>query len=399
VWLTVPPTSGIRILHVYAGNLFGGIERLLLTVASASDHPSGARHSVALAFDGTLRRELEEIGASVTLLGNVRVSRPWTIRRARTRLRALLQRQPVDVVICHAPWSLAVFGPAVRRSGVPLVFFAHEGGFGAHWIDQWAKRIPVELIIANSDFTSVSMRTGFPRTVIERVYPPVVPSTSTVPSRRAEVRAAFGTSADAVVIIQAGRLDPMKGHATLIRALGRMANDRRWVCWQIGGVQRPEEQQYLAGLQSLAAELNVADRIQFAGHRSDVCALLHAADIYCQANAIPEGFGIAFVEALYAGLPVVTTALGPAAEVVNGSCGILTRPGRSEELADALTRLIDDRALRQRLGDAGPARAAILSDPTQQIERLVAAAQRAVEMHRGRESRTTLTPPSMAGAT
>src|SRR5207302_1246255 len=98
--------------------------------------------------------------------------------------------------------------------------------------------------------------------------------------------------------------------------------------------------------------------------------LLAAADIHCQPNTGPEPFGITFIEALYAGLPVVTTGIGGALEIVDGSCGILVEPGDPAALAAALGRLIEDRDLRARLGAAGPARAAALCEPRAQLQTL-----------------------------
>ena len=102
-------------------------------------------------------------------------------------------------------------------------------------------------------------------------------------------------------------------------------------------------------------------------------ALLAASDLFCQPNTAPEPFGIVFVEALYAGLPVVSSATGGAQEIVTDDCGILTPPGDPNALRLALLRLVDDAALRRRLGGAGPARARALSDPAQQAERLAQA--------------------------
>jgi glycosyltransferase involved in cell wall biosynthesis len=114
----------------------------------------------------------------------------------------------------------------------------------------------------------------------------------------------------------------------------------------------------------------VADRVRFLGQRTDVPALLAAADIHCQPNLGAEPFGIAFVEALYAGLPVVTTALGAATEILDESCGVLVPPGDAAGLAEALRRLIEDPRERQRLGRAGPTRASQLCDPARQLNRL-----------------------------
>jgi glycosyltransferase involved in cell wall biosynthesis len=110
--------------------------------------------------------------------------------------------------------------------------------------------------------------------------------------------------------------------------------------------------------------------VKFVGQRSDVPELLAAADVHCQPNAGPEPFGIAFVEALYAGLPVVSTRLGGAAEILDASCGVLVPPADPAALAAALGALIDDPGARARLGAAGPARAAHLCDPAAALGRL-----------------------------
>src|SRR6185295_14283079 len=107
----------MRVLHVYSGNLFGGIEAMLLAIARqpAADLES----EFALCFEGRLSRELTAAGARVHQLAEVRVSRPQTVRRARRALAALLSSGRFDRVICHASWSHAIFGGLVRRTGTP----------------------------------------------------------------------------------------------------------------------------------------------------------------------------------------------------------------------------------------------------------------------------------------
>jgi glycosyltransferase involved in cell wall biosynthesis len=123
-------------------------------------------------------------------------------------------------------------------------------------------------------------------------------------------------------------------------------------------------------LQRLAIEFQISDRVRFLGQRSDVPSLMRAADIFCQPKQEPEPFGIVFLEALQAGLPVVSTNMGGAAEIINESCGILTPPGNPEALAEVLGRLIQNPTQRRSLGDAGPARARVLCEPATQIRQL-----------------------------
>ena len=104
--------------------------------------------------------------------------------------------------------------------------------------------------------------------------------------------------------------------------------------------------------------------VRWLGERHDVSALLASADLYCQPNLEPEPFGMVFVEALAAGLPVVTSALGGALEIVDESCGRLVAADDRAALAATLRTLIDDRELRAQLAAAAPGQARRLCDPT-----------------------------------
>jgi glycosyltransferase involved in cell wall biosynthesis len=120
----------------------------------------------------------------------------------------------------------------------------------------------------------------------------------------------------------------------------------------------------------MARELGIAERVRFLGHRSDVPRVLKAADIYCQPNQRPEPFGIVFIEALAAGLPVVSVDFGGAREIVDQNCGALVPPGDPNALAATLRYLITDPRERTRLGSGGPARAFKLSDPANQMAKI-----------------------------
>ena len=175
---------------------------------------------------------------------------------------------------------------------------------------------------------------------------------------------------DAVVIVMACRLEPWKGHELLLDALTQIQNLSSWHCWITGRPQRPIEATYLRKLHQRVEQQKLGERIHFLGHCENLPHVLAAADIHCQPNTGPESLGITFVEALYAGLPVVTTAMGGALEIVNDSCGILVPPGNVGALSAILRRLIEDEPARTVLGAAGPARASELCDPERNMNRL-----------------------------
>jgi glycosyltransferase involved in cell wall biosynthesis len=360
----------MRVLHVYSGNLFGGIEAMLVTMARCREACASLEADVALCFDGRLARELTAAGVSVHQLGEVRASRPYTLQRARRELAELLARERFDRVICHASWSYALAAPIVRRARIPLVFWAHDALTGRHWTERWAKRTTPDLVIANSRYTASTVGMLSSDVDVEVIYPPVELPPSFSEAERLLVRGELETRADAVVVVQACRMDSWKGHRVLLAALAALGERPEWTCWLIGGAQRHGEERYVLQLIELTRQLQLSDRVRFAGERSDVTRLLSAADLLCQPNISPEPFGIAFVEALGAGLPVVTSRLGGATEIVDELCGRLVEPNDPVRLCMTLETLILDGDLRRRLAANAPERARALCDPASQVQRL-----------------------------
>jgi glycosyltransferase involved in cell wall biosynthesis len=360
--------ASIRVLHVHSGNIYGGVESMLLTQARSSNLCPAIKSSFALCFMGRFGEELAAAGAPVHNLGEVRIRQPLTVRRARRKLRELLREQAFDVVVTHSCWSQALFGTVARSIGVPLVFYLHAPANGRHWLERWARRTKPDAALCNSRFTAATLPYLYPRVRGEVVYCPVAPpplnySETDIKATRAELQ----TPLDATVIIQVSRMEALKGHLLHLEALSHLKDLPGWVCWQVGGAQRPEEIRYLEELKKAATRLGIGERVRFLGQRSDVARLLAAADIYCQPNIAPDSFGISFIEALYARLPVVTTKLGGAREIVDDSCGVVVPPGDSLALATALRRLIQERDLRQSLGLAGPNRALAICDPAARL--------------------------------
>lgn len=358
-------------LHIAPGNLYGGVETLLVTLARFRDACPSMEPEFAVCFEARLSEELETAGVPVHRLGAVRTRQPLSVWQGRRRLSELLRRRQFDFVICHMAWPHAIFGPVVRAARLPLIDWRHDAGDGRHWLERWARLTPPDLTICNSRFTEGALKTFAPDFRTEILYYPVQPlAGSFSDDDRRRVRAGMGATPETAVIIQVSRMEAWKGHRLHLRALSKLRDRRDWVCWMVGGTQRPHEVRYMEQLRGIAAKLGIDDRVIFLGQRADVPRLLAAADIFCQPNTGPEPFGIVFIEALYTGLPVVATAIGGDAEIVDDSCGVLVVPNSEEGLARALRALIADPQLRERLASAGPNRASGFCSPPIQMRRL-----------------------------
>jgi len=358
----------MRVLHVYAGNLYGGVEAMLSAFARHADAVPEMETRFALAYDGRLARELREAGASVAVLGGARLGRPWTVWGARRRFARALAAERPDVAVFHSAWSHGIFAPAARRAGVRVAFWLHDAVSGDA-AEARARRTPPDLALCTSAWTAATLPKLFPSVRAEVVHP-AVPAPAALAAERAAVRAELATDEETVVIVQASRMEPWKGHRPHLEALARLGDRPRWTCWMAGGAQRPHEALHLEEMRGLAERLGIGGRVRWLGERGDVPRLLAAADLLCQPNLGPEPFGITYVEAMYAGLPVVAAALGGALETVTADTGLLVPAGDPSMLAGALRTLAADPGLRGRLGAAGPARAREHCDPARQMRRL-----------------------------
>src|SRR5687768_12682053 len=361
----------MRVLHLHSGNMYGGVETLLATLVREAAVAPGMRPEVALCFPGRLAGELQAMDRPAFMLEPVRLSRPHSLLKARHALRRLLRERAFDAVVCHQPWSCVAFGPVVRAAGFPVVLWVHMAVEGGALLDRLARRVRPDLAICNSEFTRTRVRGWLPAVETEVVYGPV--SLASLPAdagRRQEIRASLHTPPDDTVVVMASRLDPMKGHRVLLRALERLRPVPEWTCWIVGGAQGADEEIYERELRRAVRVFDLERRVRFAGQRADVAAVLRAADIYCQPNTSPDAFGLAFAEALHAGLPVVTSAIGGALEIVDRDCGRLLPPGDEDALAAALRALIVDAGERQRLGLAARTRPAVICDPRTEMRRL-----------------------------
>jgi glycosyltransferase involved in cell wall biosynthesis len=355
----------LHVLNVHSGNIYGGVEVQL--AANARLGPSrGIEPDFALCFDARCAAEIRASGRPLQLLGEVRIRYPWQALRARRKLRAVLEATRYDAVVVHNAWGLAIFGGVIRSSNVPMVFQLHGACDGEHpsLADRLSMRWPPDLVICNSAYTASTLDAFFPKVRRTIVLHPFE-ARQAAPGARTSTRGALGAPDDEVVILQASRLDGWKGHRLHLEALARIRTERPWRAWIAGGPQHAGESSGLDDLIAYAGELGIADRVRFLGQRQDVPELMAAADVFCQPNTGPEPFGLVFIEALSAGLPVVTTAMGGALEIVDPTCGFLVPPDPAA-VAVALTTLIEDAPRRSQMGDPAKRRARDLCDPDRQ---------------------------------
>ncbi len=189
---------------------------------------------------------------------------------------------------------------------------------------------------------------------------------------RLAARERYGLSPDAVVFGLAARFAPQKAMDVLAQAALPVLERFPKAAFVLGG-----SGPLLEPCRKIARDAGVTDRMLFPGFETDVPVLLTALDVYAS-SALSEGLGLATIEAMAAGLPVVNTLGGGTPEVVeDGVTGYLVEPRDVDGLAEAMMRLARDAELRASMGEAGRERALELFDEKRMFE-LTAALYREV---------------------
>jgi glycosyltransferase involved in cell wall biosynthesis len=176
---------------------------------------------------------------------------------------------------------------------------------------------------------------------------------------RAQVRHSYGFGDHETVVLSVGALAERKGHRTLLQAARRLKAQgitlRYLVCGE--GVLR-------AALQDEARALGLETDVHFVGFCSDIAHYLSAADLFVHVP-LWEGLGVAVIEALAAGLPVVASRVGGIPDLIKDhTTGLLVPPQDPMALATALSRLVQAPSWAGRLGQAGQAQARAQFDVT-----------------------------------
>ncbi|HEY3248358.1 MAG TPA: glycosyltransferase [bacterium] len=287
------------------------------------------------------------------------------VSRAVTRR---LDEFPLDVIHTHTPFLLgSAAGTQARRRGVPLAFTHHtfyeEYVHYATWVPPGLSRAMVRTYvtwyanhaactIAPSRAAAAYLRV---RGVTSRLE--VIPTGTIETAQFAEltpawVRPAFGLQHDQPLLVTASRLGKEKSVDLLLAAFARLPERFEAALLVVGGGPQLHE------LQALAAQLGVARRAIFAGllsHRQAV-ECMAAADVFLFASQT-ETQGLAVIEAMAAGVPVVAVDAGGVADAVeDGTTGFLTPPA-ADALAARTAVLLEDPRLRRQFGDAGRAAA------------------------------------------
>jgi glycosyltransferase involved in cell wall biosynthesis len=223
---------------------------------------------------------------------------------------------------------------------------------------KWAVRNADAVFGISRFVTEKVVATGTPRERVHTVLNGIDPSRWDPDIDGSAIRREFGVPGDAPLLASVSRLFGYKGQRELLRALARVRREVADVWLLIVGADVPELHagSFTEELKTLARELQVSDRVVFTGERSDIPPIMAACDVF-SLPSFEEPFGLVYLEAMAMRRPVVAVHSGGTPEVVEqGLSGLLSPVNDVDALASNIVTLLQDPALRARMGAYGRSR-------------------------------------------
>ncbi|NNF12146.1 MAG: glycosyltransferase [Gemmatimonadetes bacterium] len=325
----------LSVAHLLAPAPFGGLETVVSTLAPAQVQ-AGADVTVCLVLtpgqteEHSVARALRDTGVSVE---------SWEIpvrgyREERARVTDLVGRKSLGVLHTHGYRPDVVDAPVARRMGVATMSTVH-GRIGGTWkgrVYEWVQarafRAFSGVIVVSEELERELQEEGVPADrvhLLPNAWEPTLP-----PLSRPSARQRLGLPEDVPVVGWLGRMSPEKAPEVLVRAAARVRDPSALYSFIGDGPDRKV-------CEGLVRDEGLGGKVYFHGEIPDASRFLSAFDVFVL-SSWTEGTPMALLEAISAGVPVVTTAVGGIPAVVSEHEARLCEAGSFEEIA----RAIDD---------------------------------------------------------
>lgn len=349
-----------KVLFLDHVGALGGAELALMDVA----HRYRDTSTFLLFADGPFRERLTNLGITVQVieggdaLHSVRRETRWPGVTAAAQVLSLAWRtarlaRKHDFLHANSQKAFVIACLAGVLARKPVVWDLNDLLLPQHFsrsnirLDVWLANYFAVRVIANSQASAQALiAQGGRGDKVRVVYNGIdgAPFAAVTETETVALRHELGLDGKKVVGVF-GRLSDWKGQHIAIEAVAHIPD----VHLVLVGDALFGEQAYATQLEQQVERLGIKDRVHFLGFRSDIPQLMRMVDIVLHTSTAPEPFGRVIVEGMLAGRPVVATGAGGVEEIIDHDrTGVLTEPGNTAQLAEAIRGLFADpeRAIR-----------------------------------------------------
>jgi len=333
----------------------GGAERLLSISLPYLDRDT-FDYQIIYLFKSTrdLVPEFERQGIPVSCLD---MKKAYDLRVI-LKLVHLFREREIDILHTHLPYTGIVGRLAAKLAGVKAIVSTEHGLMESyHPLTRLGNALTLPLnhatiavsqATANSILRYTKIRPETIRVIYNAIDIGVIKSIQTDPEL---IKKSLGIDEHDLVVGNIANIRPVKGQKYLVEAARLVLEQRPEVRFVIVGKEKTRED--LRRLEELAKHLGIRDRIIFTGFRKDALQIMSVFDVFVL-SSLWEAFAIVILEAMALGKPVVSTNVGGIPEAIDeGVSGFLVPPRDPEQLALRILDILNDGALRNRMGQEG----------------------------------------------
>jgi glycosyltransferase involved in cell wall biosynthesis len=328
----------------------GGAETMLATFLRSVDREHF--QPVPVFFEqGPLADELEALGYRVYVIPAGRLRQPWKVVRTVTSLARLLEREQPDLLLNWTAKTQLYGGCAalVAGRGDRVVWWQHAVR-GHHWLDLYATLLPARAVGCSSLNAAAAQAAVWPRRPVFVVHPGTETPERSDDHVRRRRRTALGIPPTDHVVGLVGRIEPGKRHVQFLDVVSALRGRGVPVHGLVvGGPPPGASQRPMQELEAAVLRRGLDGAVTLTGHVPDARELIEVMDVLVSLAPV-EAFGIALLEAMALGVPVVAAPAGGPRELIeDGRSGLLVPTAEQIDVVDAVQRLLDDASLRERI--------------------------------------------------
>jgi glycosyltransferase involved in cell wall biosynthesis len=341
-----------KILHIVEDLKVGGLEKVLASIVLSLDPSKYDVRVWCLSGGGDIAKELIDKGISVGNLNMKSYHNPLNI----AHLGVAMKRERFHLVHTHGYFASTFGRLAAILAQAPVIIehvhstyhdYSRRNLLIERFLSHFTDRI---ICVSKAVEEFVTKGEGISKEKTCIIYNAVdAPGDLFDQRQRDQMRRSLGIDANTIVIAVVASLTANKGHGTLLTAFQEVFPSHPSIRLLIVGDGPLRDQ-----LETATRQMMLDHAVVFTGIRQDVFSLLQTSDIFVLPSQDREGLGVALIEAMAVGLPVIGTDLGGIPEVIEDSeNGFLVSPGSSNQLPEAIKKLVNDQALRTVMGHRG----------------------------------------------
>jgi glycosyltransferase involved in cell wall biosynthesis len=344
-----------KVLWLIKGLFPGGAEKLLAMSLPYLDREAFDYQVVYLLKKmNDLAPEFEKHGIPVSCLN---MEKAYDLRVI-FKLAKLLRERKIDILHTHLPYAGIVGRPAAVLAGVKTIISTEHGLMGSyHPLTRLGSvltyplnnaTIGVSQAVANSILKYKMTRPKSIHVVHNAID---IKDRNIIQTDPESVKKSLRIEGTGLIVGTVSHIRPEKGHQYLVEAARLVLDKRPEVRFVVVG--RETTKNDLLRLEEQAQRLGIRDRIIFTGFRPDALQIMNTFDVFVLPS-LWEAFGIVLLEAMNLGKPLVATNVDGIPEVIDdGVNGFMVPPRDPEKMAARILDLLNDDALRNRMGEQG----------------------------------------------